>query len=67
VPILLPSAGKPVSRGVRWNLIGQKAYVAAAGGGKLEAVPIPDDLKDEVEVLHGDLLNFAAESDDALI
>ena len=49
------------------DLIGQKAYVAAAGGGKLEAVPIPEDLKDEVEALRGDLLNFAAESDDALI
>ena len=36
-------------------------------GGKLEAVPIPEDLKDEVEALRGDLLNFAAESDDALI
>jgi len=49
------------------DLISRKAYLAPAGGGKLEAGPIPDDLKDEVEALHGDLLNFAAESDDALI
>jgi elongation factor G len=66
VPILLPMGREAGFKGVV-DLIGQKAYVAAAGGGKLEAVPIPDDLKDEVEALHGDLLNFAAESDDALI
>jgi len=66
VPILLPIGREAGFKGVV-DLIGQKAYVAAAGGGKLEAVPIPDDLKDEVELLHGDLLNFAAESDDALI
>ena len=66
VPILLPIGREAGFKGVV-DLIGQKAYVAAAGGGKLEAVPIPDDLKDEVEALRGDLLNFAAESDDALI
>jgi elongation factor G len=66
VPILLPIGREAGFKGVV-DLIGQKAYVAAAGGGKLEAGPIPDDLKDEVEALRGDLLNFAAESDDALI
>ena len=66
VPILLPIGREAGFKGVV-DLIGQKAYVAAAGGGKLEAVPIPDDLQDEVEALRGDLLNFAAESDDALI
>jgi elongation factor G len=65
VPILLPIGREAGFKGVV-DLIAQKAYVAAAGG-KLEAVPIPDDLKDEVEALRGDLLNFAAESDDALI
>jgi elongation factor G len=47
VPILLPIGREAGFKGVV-DLIGQKAYVAAAGGGKLEAVPIPDDLKDEV-------------------
>jgi elongation factor G len=66
VPIMLPIGREAGFKGVV-DLIGQKAYVAAAGGGKLEAVPLPDDLKDEVDALRGDLLNFAAESDDALI
>jgi elongation factor G len=65
VPILLPIGREAGFKGVV-DLIGQKAYVTAAGG-KLEAVPIPEDLQDEVETLRGDLLNFAAESDDALI
>ncbi|MCK9374778.1 MAG: elongation factor G [Syntrophobacterales bacterium] len=65
VPIQLPIGREAGFKGVV-DLISQKAYMAA-GGGKVEAGPIPDDLKDEVEVLRGDLLNFAAESDDALI
>ena len=48
VPILLPIGREAGFKGVV-DLIGQKAYVAAARGGKLEAGPIPDDLKDEVE------------------
>ena len=66
VPILLPIGREAGFKGVV-DLISQKAYLAPAGGGKLEAGPIPDDLKDEVEALRSDLLNFAAESDDALI
>jgi elongation factor G len=66
VPIALPIGREAGFKGVV-DLISQKAYLAPAGGGKLEAGPIPDDLKDEVEALRGDLLNFAAESDDALI
>jgi elongation factor G len=66
VPILLPIGREAGFKGVV-DLISQKAYLAPAGGGKLEAGPVPDDLKDEVEALHSDLLNFAAESDDALI
>ena len=65
VPLLLPIGREAGFKGVV-DLISQKAYPAPAGG-KLEAGPIPDDLKDEVEALRGDLLNFAAESDDALI
>ena len=66
VPILLPIGREAGFKGVV-DLISQKAYVAPTGGGKLEAGPIPDDLKDEAEALRNDLLNFAAESDDVLI
>ncbi len=66
VPILLPIGREAGFKGVV-DLISQKAYLVPAGGGKLEAGPIPDDLKDEAEALRSDLLNFAAESDDALI
>ncbi|HZE20770.1 MAG TPA: elongation factor G, partial [Desulfobaccales bacterium] len=65
VPLQLPIGKEAGFKGVV-DLISQKAYIPG-GGGKLEAGPIPDDLKDEVEALRGDLLNFAAESDDALI
>ena len=64
VPIQLPIGKEAGFKGVV-DLISQKAYTGA--GGKLEAGPIPDDLQDEVAELRGDLMNFAAESDDALI
>jgi elongation factor G len=66
VPILLPIGREADFKGVV-DLISQKAYLASGGGTKQEAGLIPDDLKDEVEALRSDLLNFAAESDDALI
>ena len=64
VPLQLPIGKEAGFKGVV-DLISQKAYTGA--GGKLEAGPIPDDLQDEVAELRGDLMNFAAESDDALI
>ncbi len=64
VPVQVPIGREAGFKGVV-DLVSLKAYVAQ--GGKLEAGPIPEDLKDEVEALRGDLLNFAAESDDALI
>ncbi|MBI4643691.1 MAG: elongation factor G [Deltaproteobacteria bacterium] len=66
VPLQIPIGKEAGFKGVV-DLVAMKAMVAAAPGGKLEPGPIPDDLKDEVERLRGDLLNFAAESDDALI
>jgi elongation factor G len=66
VPIQLPIGKEAGFKGVV-DLISQKAWIAPPGGGKPEAGPIPADLQDEVEALRGDLLNFAAESDDALI
>ena len=64
VPLQLPIGQEAGFKGVV-DLINQKAYTGA--GGKLEAGPIPDDLQDEVAELRADLMNFAAESDDALI
>jgi elongation factor G len=64
VPLQVPIGREAAFKGVV-DLVALKAYVAQ--GGKLEAGPIPEDLQDEVEALRGDLLNFAAESDDALI
>ncbi len=65
VPLQLPVGQEANFKGVV-DLIGLKAYTGGAGG-KPEAGAIPDHLKDEAEALRGDLLNFAAESDDALI
>ena len=65
VPLQLPIGKEAGFKGVV-DLISLKAYTAAAGG-KLEAGPIPADLQDEATLLRGELMNFAAESDDALI
>jgi elongation factor G len=64
VPLQLPIGQESGFKGVV-DLISQKAYIP--GGGKLEASPIPNELAEEAEALRNDLLNFAAESDDALI
>jgi elongation factor G len=63
VPVQLPIGREAGFKGVV-DLIQMKAFI---GSGKMEAGPIPDDLKDEAESLRGDLMNFAAESDDELI
>jgi elongation factor G len=50
------------------DLVAQKAYIFKKdGSGKMTEEAVPGDLADEVEVLRGELLNFAAESDDDLI
>jgi elongation factor G len=64
VPLQFPIGQEASFKGVV-DLVGLKAYTG--GAGKMEAGPVPDDLKDEVEQWRSDLLNFAAESDDALI
>jgi elongation factor G len=64
VPLQIPIGKEAGFKGMV-DLVAMKAMVAS--GGKLEAGPIPDDLQDEVEQFRNDLLNFAAESDDALI
>jgi elongation factor G len=66
VPLQLPIGQEAGFKGVV-DLVGLKAYTGGPGSSKMEAGPVPEDLKDEVEQWRGDLLNFAAESDDALI
>jgi elongation factor G len=66
VPLQLPIGREAGFKGVV-DLVALKAYTASSPGGKLEPGPIPDDLQDEVAEMRGELLNFAAESDDALI
>ncbi len=64
VPLQYPIGQEAGFKGVV-DLVAMKAYTG--GGGKMEAGPVPDDLKDEVAQWRSDLLNFAAESDDTLI
>ncbi|MBW1953474.1 MAG: elongation factor G [Deltaproteobacteria bacterium] len=67
VPIQLPIGQEADFRGVV-DLIGLKAYTFKSdGSGKLDEGEIPPEMADEVESQRLDLLNFAAESDDALI
>ena len=64
VPLQFPMGQEASFKGVV-DLVSLKAYTG--GSGKMESGPVPDDLQDEVEQWRGDLLNYAAESDDALI
>jgi elongation factor G len=64
VPLQFPIGQEAGFKGVV-DLVSLKAYTG--GGGKMETGPVPDDLKDDVDQWRGDLLNFAAESDDSLI
>ncbi len=64
VPLQLPIGKEAGFKGVV-DLINMKAYTGT--GAKMEAGPIPAELQDEAAELRGDLMNFAAESDDALI
>lgn len=64
VPLQYPLGQEAAFQGVV-DLVSLKAYTG--GSGKMEAGPVPDEFKDEVEQWRGDLLNYAAESDDALI
>ncbi len=65
VPIQVPIGQEAGFKGVV-DLVGMKAY-SGGSGKQMESGPVPDDLKDQVEEWRGDLLNFAAESDDELI
>jgi elongation factor G len=64
VPLQVPIGQEAGFQGVV-DLVNMKAYTG--GAGKMESGPIPDDLKDQVDEWRGDLLNYAAESDDELI
>ncbi|MBM4274186.1 MAG: elongation factor G [Deltaproteobacteria bacterium] len=66
VPVQIPIGQETAFRGVV-DLVSLRAYLAPAGGGKLEPGPIPEAMNDAVAEFRNDLLNFAAESDDELI
>ena len=65
VPVQLPIGQELNFKGVV-DLAALKAFIAADAG-KLEAGAIPADLQAEVDEFRGELLNYAAESDDELI
>ena len=65
VPIQVPIGQEAGFKGVV-DLVAMKALTGGSGK-QMESGPIPDDLKDQVEDWRGELLNFAAESDDELI
>jgi elongation factor G len=64
VPLQLPIGREAGFKGVV-DLINLKAYTGA--GGSAAGGPIPEELQDQVAELRSDLMNYAAESDDALI
>ncbi|MFP3867349.1 MAG: elongation factor G [Desulfobacteraceae bacterium] len=67
VPIQLPIGQEADFKGVV-DLIGSKALIFKSDdSGKLDEGEIPPEMADEVESLRLDLLNFAAEGEDALI
>ncbi len=49
------------------DLIENKAYMIPESGSKEKAVDIPDEMKDRVEEMRGQLIEAAAEGDDALL
>jgi len=62
VPLQLPIGREAGFKGVV-DLINLKAYTGSSQTGG----PIPEELQDQVAELRSDLMNYAAESDDALI
>ncbi|MFC2126497.1 elongation factor G [Bacteroidota bacterium] len=61
----------PVNQGEDFNgiidLLKMTYYKFPADGGKPEKLPIPDDEKDKAEELHNELVEKAAENDEALM
>src|SRR5690348_17046741 len=64
-PLHLPIGAEQDFRGIV-DLLHLKAFVTAADG-KGSEVPIPDDMKSRVDEYRGQLIEAAAESDDALL
>jgi elongation factor G len=61
----------PINQGEGFNgiidLLKMTYYKFPAGGGKPEKLPIPDEEKDKAEELHNELVEKAAENDEALM
>ncbi len=65
VPVALPIGSQEDFNGLV-DLIQMKAFIFE-NDGKCKAVDIPDNLKDEVDDARSNLIEYAAESDDALL
>ena len=67
VPVSIPIGAEEGFRGIV-DLIQMKAYeYAPDGSGKETRIEIPADMKDEVDTLRGNLIEYAAESEDSLL
>ncbi len=66
VPVTLPIGSEEAFSGLI-DLIHMKAYSFSDDSGKATPIDIPDDLKDQVEELRSNLIEYAAESNDDLL
>ncbi|NIA08466.1 MAG: elongation factor G [Nitrospiraceae bacterium] len=67
VPVSLPIGADEKFRGIV-DLVEMKAFEFSADGtGKAKSIEIPSDLQDDVEKFRGNLIEYAAESDDTLL
>ncbi|MGB9711841.1 MAG: elongation factor G [Dissulfurimicrobium sp.] len=67
VPLFMPIGAQEGFKGIV-DLIQMKAFVFAPdGSGKATQIDIPPDLEDEAGVLRGNLIEYAAESEDSLL
>ncbi len=66
VPVALPIGSEEAFSGLV-DLIHMKAYQFSDDSGKAKNIDIPDDLKDQVEELRSNLIEYAAESNDELL
>ncbi|MGQ9745108.1 MAG: elongation factor G [Dissulfurimicrobium sp.] len=67
VPLFIPIGAQDDFKGIV-DLIQMKAFTFSADGGKkMNQINIPPELKDETNALRGNLIEYAAESEDILL
>lgn len=67
VPLLIPIGAQEEFKGIV-DLIQMKAFIFSADTNeKTSQIDIPSDLKDEAETFRGNLIEYAAESEDSLL